>query len=109
MNPREAAHDDGGAAEETRRERGVLAARALTVVRITDDHSLDALRLVVARDRRERLPGLSRQDVLFLAGRAHEHVVAELAEVAEVAQPGSGGRDVVGGGLALAFRSMACP
>ena len=43
------------------------------------------------------VPGLAGEGV----GRAHEHVVAELVEVAAVAQPRAGRRDVVGRGLAL--------
>src|SRR5207249_5915163 len=93
VDPREAAHDDRGAAQETRREGRVLAARAFAVVRVADDDPLHALGLVVAGDRGEGLPGLAGEDVLSLAGlagvgvrRAHEHVVAELVEVPAIAE-----------------------
>src|SRR5262245_14985468 len=55
VDPRKAAHDDGGAAQQPRREGRMLTARAFTIVRVADDDPLDALRLVVARDGRERL------------------------------------------------------
>ena len=89
----------------------MLAATAFPVVRVADDDPLDALGLVVASDRGEGLPRLSREDVLALAGlarigvgRAHEHVVAELFEVSAVAQPGARRRDVVGRRLALGLQ-----
>ena len=113
MDAREAARDDRGAAEQPRRQRGVLAAAAFAVVRVADDDPLHALRLVVARDRRRSSAPVSPVSTFdrlaALAGvgvdRAHEQVVAELVEVAAVAQPRAGGRDVVGRRLALGLQS----
>ena len=97
------------AAEQARRQRGVLAAAALAVVRVADDDPACAERLVArARSRRTRTscspvstlrpwPTSPRERV----ARAREQVVAELVEVAAVAQPRAGRRDVVGGRLAL--------
>ena len=51
------------AAEQARRHRGVLAARALAVVLVADHHPAQALRLVVARDLRERHVALARERV----------------------------------------------
>src|SRR5207245_10331373 len=111
VDSREASHDDRGGTEKARREGGMLAARAFTVVRVADDHPLDALGLVVAGDRREGLSRLPGEDILALAGlarvgvgRAHEHVVAELVEVSAVAKPRARGREVIGRGLALALQ-----
>src|SRR5215210_936477 len=59
VNPREAARDDRGPAEETRDQRGVLAARAFTVVRVADDYPGQTLRLVLAGHHRDLLVALT--------------------------------------------------
>ncbi len=108
VDARKAAGDHRGAAEKPRRQCGMLAAAAFAIVEIADCDPADAARLIVTGDPRKRLVALARQHVLALAGlagegvgRAHEHVVAELVEVAAIAQPRAGRRDVVGRGLAL--------
>src|SRR4051794_28499458 len=104
MDAGEAAGDHGEPAEMPRRQRRVLAAAALAVIPVAYDEPADAAAPVVARDRREGLRRLAVEHVAALAdlagervGRAHEHVVAEAVEMAAVAQPRPGRRDLVGG------------
>src|SRR5262245_33890376 len=98
----EAADQHRHAAEVARRHRGMLAARALTVVLVADGEPRLALGLQVTRGLREWLAGLPGQRIEALAGlasegvgRAQEHVVADLVQVTAEAQPRPGRRDCV--------------
>ncbi|MNL02163.1 hypothetical protein D3C87_1226620 [compost metagenome] len=100
--------DDRRAAEVTRRHGSVLAAGAFAVILVSDDDPALAAFLVGAGDLGNVEPRLAGQDVLGLAALAgpsvdgpHEEVVGDLVEVAAVAQPGAGRRNMVGGRLAL--------
>src|SRR3984893_4995967 len=86
----------------------MLAAAAFAVIAAAPRDPLYALRLVMAGDLGDRLVLLAAQHIDAFAGlvvegvdRAHEHVVAELVEMAAETQPIPGRRDVIGRGLAL--------
>ena len=107
MDPREAPRDDRRAAEQARRQRGVLAAAAFTVVAVPNDDPPDRARAMSAGDHRDR-PPLPGHRILRRPGRAAgrivgpgEEIVAEALEVSPQPQPFAGRRDLVGGGLAL--------
>src|SRR5215831_16091509 len=76
--------------------RGESAAAALAVVVVAHDHPARVGRAQLARALRDSLRRLARERV----SGAQEQVVAELVQVAAEAQPGTGGRDVIGRGLA---------
>jgi len=69
VDPGERADDDGDTAEEAGLESGVLARRALTVVRVADDDPGDAVVAVPGADGRDRSP-LAGDLVLDLVGLA---------------------------------------
>src|SRR5262245_27992483 len=86
----------------------MLAARALAVVLVADDHPASPTGLEVAGDRGESLRRTAGQGMDALArfpgervDGAEEHVVAELVEVAPEAEPRTGRRDVIRRRLAL--------
>ena len=67
----------------------MFAAAPLAVIAVTDSHPFDPLRLVMTGDFGDRLVPFAAQHVDALAGlviegidRAHEHVVAELVQMA---------------------------
>ena len=104
----EAAGYDGGASEEPGGEGGVLAAASLAVVVVADYDPADPGVPVVLGGLGEGAACLAGEDISSFAGlagegvgRAHEHVLAELGEVAAVLEPRPCGGYVVGGGLAL--------
>src|SRR6516165_8635816 len=106
--PRKAAGDHRRTSEQARGQCRMLAAAAFAVIAVADGHPFDSLGLVMAGDLGDWLVLLAAQHVdtparLVVEGidRAHEHVVAELVEMAAKAQPIPRWRDVVGGGLAL--------
>src|SRR5215813_14780849 len=88
----------------------MLPATAFAVIAVADGHPFDTLRLVVAGDFSDRLVFLAAQHVDAFArlvaegvDRPHEHVVAELVEMATETQPIPSRRDVVGRGLAFSL------
>src|SRR5207244_708147 len=93
-------------------ERLACSVRALdaafAVIVVADGNPLDPMGLVVPSNLADRLSLFAGEDVdpgtglaIEGVGRAHEHVVAELIQVAAVTQPRTGGRDVVRRGLAF--------
>lgn len=101
--------DDGKTSQMPGLQSSVLTGRTLAVVPVTDDDPLDAVLLVVTGDIRDSAV-LSGQRVLDLVGLAvlsvdgtDKHVVRDVVQVSTVLQPGTGHRDVIGGGLALSL------
>ena len=105
--------DDDVAAAEADFHGGVLAARAFAVVFVADGDPADAGVLVGAGDLADGLLGLtgdlvqggaccSREGV----DAAAEEVAGDVFEVSAEPQPGAGGRNVVGGGLALGLEEQ---
>src|SRR5882762_2669811 len=94
VDAREAPDDDDLAAQIARRHRGVLTARALAVVLVTDHRPRETPGLELPHRLREVLPLLARDRVGALAHlaregivRAEEHVVADLVEMPSHEKP----------------------
>src|SRR5262249_26424351 len=110
VDAREASGNHRGAAKKPRRERSMFPAAAFAVVEIPNDHPARTARPVVAGDFGKGLIELTGQYVSAAArlaregvGRDYEHVIAEFGEVARVAKPWPGRRDVIGRRLTLAL------
>ena len=105
VDPRERAHDDRPSAHIARLHRRVLTRRALAVVLVADGDPLDAGLLVLTRQVGQRLHGsVPRVEAVSVTvgervRHPGEEVLRDVREVAAVAEPRAGRRDVIGRAL----------
>ena len=97
-----ASYNHRGRAEMARAHGGMFATAAFAIVLVAHDDPAQALSLVVSGNFRKSLSGFATDQISAMAGlsgervdRTEKHVVADVVEVASVAQPRPGHRDMV--------------